>query len=180
VGRMSRMARRDDHSAAATSDRPLDLGAGSKVYPASMALKVSDLAGRVGLTPDTLRYYERLGLLPEPERSPSGYRQYDEGLTDRLRFIKGAQRFGLRLSEIRELLEIQDRGVCPCGHTQKLLRARVTEIDEELRRLERLRGDLVGMIERADCDAPTSMSWPCAVEFIEGRRCDDEPGCCSL
>ena len=144
-----------------------------------MALKVSQIAGRAGLTPATVRYYEQLGLLPPPERTQSGYRQYDENTADRLRFIKGAQRFGLRLEEIRELLDIQDRGQCPCGHTQDLLRARVAEVDEEMRRLRRLRKDLLHMIERADCDAPTSMSWPCAAEFIEGGRCED--GCeCSL
>jgi DNA-binding transcriptional MerR regulator len=142
-----------------------------------MALRVSDVAGRVGLTPATIRYYERLGLLPTPERTSSGYRQYDEEVTDRLRFIKGAQRFGLRLEEIRELLDIQARGQCPCGHTQELLRTRVAEVDEEIGRLKNLRTDLLQMIERADCDAPASMSWPCAVEFIEGRRCDDETGC---
>ena len=109
-----------------------------------------------------------------PERTPSGYRQYNEDMADRLRFIKGAQRFGLRLEEIRELLEIQDSGQCPCGHTRELLRTRVAEVDEEMRRLRRLRRDLLQMIERADCDAPASMSWPCAVEFIEGGRCDDE------
>ena len=59
-----------------------------------------------------MRYDERLGLLPKPERSPCGYRQYDEELADRLRFIKGAQRFGLPLEEIKELLDIQDRGSC--------------------------------------------------------------------
>ena len=142
-----------------------------------MALRVSEVADRVGLTPATIRYYERLGLLPTPERTPSGYRQYDEDVGDRLRFIKGAQRFGLRLDEIRQLLDIQDQGQCPCGHTQELLRTRVREVDEEMRRLRGLRQDLLQMIARADCDAPASMSWPCAVEFIEGRRCDDEPGC---
>jgi DNA-binding transcriptional MerR regulator len=142
-----------------------------------MALRVSDVAGRVGLTTATIRYYERLGLLPPPQRTPAGYRQYDEDVADRLRFIKGAQRFGLRLDEIRELLDVQDRGQCPCGHTQELLRGRVAEVDEEMRRLQQLRSDLLAMIERADCDAPTSLSWPCAVEFIEGRGCDDARGC---
>jgi DNA-binding transcriptional MerR regulator len=139
-----------------------------------MALRVSDVAGRVGLTPATVRYYERLGLVPTPERTPSGYRQFDGNVADRLRFIKGAQRFGLRLDEIRELLDIQDQGQCPCGHTQALLRTRVAEVDEEMRRPRRLRSDLLAMIERADCDAPASMTWPCAVEFIERGRCDDE------
>jgi DNA-binding transcriptional MerR regulator len=142
-----------------------------------MALRVSEVADRVGLTPATIRYSERLGLLPTPERTPSGYRQYDEGVGDRLRFIKGAQRFGLRLDEIRQLLDIQDQGQCPCGHTQELLRTRVREVDEEMRRLRGLRQDLLQMIARADWDAPASMSWPCAVDFIEGRRCDDERGC---
>jgi DNA-binding transcriptional MerR regulator len=158
----------------APGKKSLDLGADSKVYAYAMALKVSELAGRVGLTADTVRYYERLGLLPEPSRSASGYRQYDEELADRLRFIRGAQRFGLRLGEIKELLDIQDNGRCPCGHTQDLLRSRVAEVDRELLRLEQLRTELLTMIQRADCDAPAAMAWPCAVDFIEGRGCNDE------
>ena len=53
--------------------------------------------------------------LPPPPRSPSGYREYDKSTTHRIHFIKGAQGLGLKLAEIRELLEIQDRGACPCG-----------------------------------------------------------------
>jgi DNA-binding transcriptional MerR regulator len=136
----------------------------------NVALRVSDVASRAGLTPATVRYYERLGLLPAPERTASGYRQYDDDVADRLRLIKGAQRFGLRLGEIRELLDIQDRGACPCGHTQELLRKRVANVDEELLRLERLRTDLLRMIQQANSPDPTSMSWPCAVEFIEEGR----------
>jgi DNA-binding transcriptional MerR regulator len=142
-------------------------------------MRISDLARRAGLTPATIRYYERLGLLPAPARSATGYRLYDDELADRLRFIKAAQRFGLRLNEIGELLEVQDRGRCPCGHTQELLRKRVAEVDEELSRLIQLRSELVEMIERADCSAPASMSWACAAEFIEGR-CDCDNECCSV
>lgn len=83
-----------------------------------MNLRISEIAESVGVSSDTIRYYEREGLLPAPARSVSGYRQYDQGIIDRLRFIKGAQAFGLRLSEIGELLEIQDKGACPCGHTE--------------------------------------------------------------
>jgi MerR HTH family regulatory protein len=60
-------------------------------------LTVSVLAGQVGLRPDAVRYYERLGLLPLPARSRAGYRLYDQATVDRLRLIKGAQRVGLRL-----------------------------------------------------------------------------------
>ena len=61
-----------------------------------MALTVSGLAEQAGISADTVRYYERLGLLPPPARTPAGYRQYDESAARRLRFIKGAQRVGLR------------------------------------------------------------------------------------
>jgi hypothetical protein len=64
---------------------PLDLGARSRVYLLGMALTVSALADQVGLSADTVRYYERVGLLPEPARSASGYRLYDQTAVGRLR-----------------------------------------------------------------------------------------------
>ena len=80
-----------------------------------MALTVSALAGQVGLSADTVRYYERVGLLPEPARSAAGYRLYDQDAVGRLRLIKGAQRAGLRLREIGELLQVADQGQCPAA-----------------------------------------------------------------
>jgi DNA-binding transcriptional MerR regulator len=100
-----------------------------------MDLTVSKLAREVGLTADTVRYYEKAGLLPAPARTPAGYRVYHEDDVERLRFIRGAQRIGLRLRE-KELLDIRDRGLCPCGHTEDLLRRRVSEIDAEITRLQ--------------------------------------------
>jgi DNA-binding transcriptional MerR regulator len=70
-----------------------------------MALTVSALADQAGLSADTVRYYERVGLLPEPARSAAGYRLYDQAAVGRLRLIKGAQRAGLRLRDIGELLQ---------------------------------------------------------------------------
>lgn len=82
-----------------------------------------------------MRYCERLGLLHPPVRSPARYRLYGQATVDRLRLIKGAQRVGLRLREIRELLKVVDRGQCPCGHTQALLTQRLAEVDAEPARL---------------------------------------------
>lgn len=117
-----------------------------------MALTVSKLASQVGLSPDAIRYYERIGMLPHPERTPSGYRLYGDDAVERIRFVKGVQRLGLRLSEIRELLDIRDRGLCPCGHTEELLRKRIAELDDEIDRLGSLRGDLVRMVEERSAD----------------------------
>lgn len=97
----------------------LDLGAHSRVYRPAMSLKVSELADKAGVSTDTVRYYEKEELLAEPERTQSGYRQYDEGAVERLHFIPGAQTLGLKLGDIKELLAIRDRGACPCGHTQQ-------------------------------------------------------------
>ena len=113
-----------------------------------MALTVSALADTVGLSPDTVRYYERVGLLPEPARSAAGYRLYDQAAVGRLRLIKGAQRAGLRLRDIGELLQVADQGRCPCGHTETLLRERLAEVRAELDRLRALEADLVGLLER--------------------------------
>ena len=95
-------------------------------------LTVSKLAEEAGTSADTVRYYERIGLLPEAERSAAGYRLYDGEAVERLRFIKRAQRFGLRLEAIAELLDVRQRGLCPCGHTRRLLEDRVAELDGEL------------------------------------------------
>ncbi len=110
-------------------------------------LTVSKLAVEVGTSADTVRYYERIGLLPETERSPSGYRLYGDEAVDRLRFIKRAQRFGLRLETIGELLDVRRQGLCPCGHTRRFLEERVAELDEEMASLARLRDDISRMIE---------------------------------
>jgi DNA-binding transcriptional MerR regulator len=131
-------------------------------------LTVSDLAARVGVSPDAVRYYERLGLLPPPARSMAGYRRYDERAIQRLRFVKGAQRVGLRLREIAELLEVVDRGQCPCGHTETLLRERLAAVDTELARLAALRGELARLLAQAPeqaCTVDTAEGWWCVQAF---------------
>lgn len=124
-------------------------------------LTVSKLADRVGTSADTVRYYERIGLLPEPDRSPSGYRVYDEDAVERVQFIKYAQRFGLRLEEIGELLEIRERGLCPCGHTRRLLERRLAELDHDMAAMARLRRDIAQMLDelppRAGAGGPTDL-----------------------
>jgi DNA-binding transcriptional MerR regulator len=123
---------------------------------------VSGLAKRVGVGPDTIRYYEKVGLLHEPARTASAYRRYDEAAVDRLRFIQGCQRLGLRLREIRTLLEVRDTGICPCEPAEALLRERLAELDNQLAELTALRAELTSMVERlpsADCASPTPGTW---------------------
>ena len=130
-------------------------------------LTVSKLADQVGTSADTVRYYERIGLLPEAERSPSGYRLYGDEAVERLRFIKRAQRFGLRLEAIAELLDVRQRGLCPCGHTRRMLEDRVAELDEEMSSLARLRADIVSMVDDLPESPPASAEWQCGSDLIQ-------------
>jgi len=111
-----------------------------------MALSVSQLAGRAGISSDTVRYYGRLGLLPETGRTKAGHRYYDDSALDRLRFIKGAQWFDLRLEDIRELLAVLDTEACACGHTRDVLLRRIALIDEQQARLEEIRAALCRLV----------------------------------
>ncbi len=125
-------------------------------------MTVAGLSQRTGVPGDSIRYYERVGLLPKPPRSEAGYRRYGEDAVDRLRFIQGAQRLGLRLREIGDLLMIRDTGKCPCGDAAVLLRDRMDEIDTEMSRLEKLRVELDQMVKQLpsqDCPDPVPGVW---------------------
>ncbi|MBO0833017.1 MAG: MerR family transcriptional regulator [Actinobacteria bacterium] len=135
-------------------------------------MSITELAVKASVRPDTIRYYEREGLLPVPERTAGDHRRYDERALDRLQFIRGAKRLGLRLDAIGQLLEIRDTGQCPCESAADLLRHRLTEIDAEMTRLAELREQLTGMLTAMPgpaCPDPVPGTWrPAASD--DGRR----------
>jgi DNA-binding transcriptional MerR regulator len=133
---------------------------------------VSQLAAEVGSSPDTLRYYERIGLLPEPPRTPGGYRAYDDSARDRLAFIQGAQRLGLTLADVRDLLAVRDTGECPCEPAEEHLARRLAEVDAEITRLETLRDQMRTMhdaIVARTCPPPEPGTW-----CLEPDSCADQ------
>lgn len=137
-------------------------------------MRVAELAAAAGVAPDTVRYYERSGLLASPPRTSGGYRAFPSSDVDRLRFIQGCQRLGLRLKEIGELLTVRDTGECPCEPAAELLRRRIAEIDAEAARLAALRADLVHMVDSVPdgpCHDPEPGTWCEATErtLTEGR-----------
>ncbi len=101
---------------------------------------IGTLARQAGVPIQTIRYYEQMGLLAKARRTASGYRLYRPEALERLQFIKKAKSLGLRLENVREILDLTDRGRCPCGHVQRLLQARLQELREkiaDMRTLER-------------------------------------------
>jgi DNA-binding transcriptional MerR regulator len=135
-------------------------------------LTVSDLARQAGVSPDTVRYYDRVGLLPTADRSPSGYRLYPPDVVERVRFIRGAKSLGLQLQHIALLLDVMDRGRCPCGHTEALLRGRLAAIDEEIASLSRLRDELERLLDThpaTACPDEDAGTWWCRNDFDRRR-----------
>ncbi len=113
-------------------------------------MKIGKLAQRLGLNTQTIRYYERIELLPEPERTKSGYRAYGEGDERRLRFIKNARSAGLTLGEIKEVLAFHERGEAPCAYVTEAIARKAEEIERQIaeltefkRQLNRLQGKAV-------------------------------------
>ena len=126
-------------------------------------MRIGELAKSAGVTPDTIRYYEREGLLPSPERTPSGYRDYGPGVMDDLLFIKKAQALGLKLSAVREVLEISSGGKPPCEHVRATVSARLVEVEQRLRELRALRATLRETLQRLDRAPSPKAGCRCAV-----------------
>lgn len=122
-----------------------------KSHMEKVTYQIGELAGRSGLTPDALRYYERLGLLPPARRTGGGFRVYPAAALERLRFIKQAQHLGLSLREIHDLLGYRDRGgVEECRRVAALLRAKLAELETRIAELQEFRLTLVGL--QAECE----------------------------
>jgi DNA-binding transcriptional MerR regulator len=127
-------------------------------------MTVAKLARAVGTSPDTVRYYERLGLLPDTSRSDAGYRIFGERDVERMRFIQSAQRLGFSLAEIAELLDLREHGLCPCGRARDRLTAKLPEIDEKLAALQALRDTITTVLGGAD---RSGRCWSCPPQILQ-------------
>ncbi len=125
-------------------------------------MQIGEIARSVGLATSAIRFYEEKGLLPEPERTASGYRDYDPSVVDRLQFIRAGQAVGLTLRELGQVLDIRDRGDSPCRHVTELIDDKISDVDQRLRDLRALRRDLVGLRENAGQVDPAE----CAPESV--------------
>lgn len=105
-------------------------------------MRIGELAGKLGLNPRTIRFYESIGVLPEAARTPSGYREYGEADLGRLRFVKLAQSLGLTLDDIGEILALRDRGEAPCAYVREVIDQQAAAIERRIEELDRMRLEL--------------------------------------
>lgn len=131
-------------------------------------MRIGELASLGDVTAKTVRYYESIGLLPEPKRTDAGYRDYGPDAVDRLRFIRDAQASGLTLSEIASVLELKGAGQRSCSHTASLLIRHLADIDDQIERLQAARSTLAELAERAARLDPSTCTDPNRCQVIAG------------
>jgi MerR family transcriptional regulator, copper efflux regulator len=128
-------------------------------------MTIGKVASAACVSIDTLRFYERQGLLGRPRRNFSGYREYPEAVLEQLRFIRDAKELGFTLREIRELLSMGVRSTRECGPVTRKAEARLAALDGELRKLRRMRRTLARMVR--DCAGACAQCPDCRA----GRPC---------
>lgn len=110
-------------------------------------MKIGEVAKRSGIGIETIRFYEREGLLLKPERRPSGYRQYDEATVERLNYVRRAKELGFTLAEVKELLELSAAHSI-CEHIRQRAEKKITDIDSKIRNLQQMKRSLGKIVQR--------------------------------
>jgi len=131
-------------------------------------MRIGVLAEQTNTTTQTIRYYESIGLIPDPQRTTAGYRIYDDAAVERLRFIRQAQSSGLTLTEIQSILELKEAGATSCEHTHALLEQHLADLDDQIERLMRARNDLAMLAARAGRLDPSDCTDPNRCQVISG------------
>lgn len=121
-----------------------------------MALKIGQVAERGGVNLQTIRYYEREGLLPEPPRLQSGYRMFPDNTVRRVRFIKRAQDLGFTLAEIKDLLALRIDHQRNRAEVREMAQAKMSDIEQKIRTLRNMKRVLQELTERCSGCGPSS------------------------
>lgn len=128
---------------------------------------IGTLGQAAGVNLETIRYYEKIGLLPAPARAASGYRRYDEGAVKRLRFIRRGRELGFSIDEIRTLLQLADHPEQPCAQADALTRQHLAEVEAKIADLQAIQAALSRL---AHCASATAEHCR-LIEALDARQC---------
>jgi len=137
-------------------------------------LRIGEVAKLAEVGIETIRYYEKQGLLAEPDRKPSGYRQYDESVVARLQFIRSAKELGFTLAEIKELLGLWFDAETRCVHVRQRAEQKVADIEDKIRTLQKMKRSLKKIISQCE-NRDAVDECPLWQGLVEPRR-SREPG----
>jgi DNA-binding transcriptional MerR regulator len=126
-------------------------------------MRIGQIAAESGVPPKTLRFWEDLGIIPEPARTASGYRDYEPDIIDRLAFVRHAQSAGFTLEQIRGILIIGDSGEPPCAHVGELIAKRLEQLDTRIAQLAITRERLTALAKRAVAQDPAACQGYCSI-----------------
>ena len=125
-------------------------------------MQITDLARRTGVSSKTIRYYEEIDLLPDPQRASNGYRQYGDKDINRLSLVAGARRLDFSLAEIKEILDLRDRNEPPCNTMLDLLENKSKQIQQRIQELQQLEMELQQLYT-------LGLTFP--TDDVEGKNC---------
>lgn len=140
-------------------------------------MKIGELAKKTGCQVVTIRYYEKEGLLAEPERTESNYRVYGEEDIERLHFIRHCRHHGMKLSEIRELLAFKDNPKADCSWINTMIEGHIAGINKQIASLTHLKGHLEGLLKKCSgsassgCGILKSLHDAASCPYCEDSRC---------
>lgn len=142
--------------------------------PILRVMRIGELADRTGTTTKTIRYYEDIGLLPEPDRDFNDYRDYSEDAVERLAFIRDAQATGFTLTEIASILDLRSQGETTCHHVIDLLERHMTALDQHIETLLQTREKLASLTARARSLDPADCVDPNRCQTISHAQGSDD------
>ncbi|MFN4279924.1 heavy metal-responsive transcriptional regulator [Thermosynechococcus sp.] len=120
--------------------------------------QIKEVAEQLRIHPQTLYYYERIGLLPPPQRTPGGYRQFTEVDIERLQFIQRAKALGFRLKEIRQLLDLREQRTFTCWAVYEQLQQKIAAIEVQMLELQALKQELETLLQECHSRLATGMT----------------------
>lgn len=129
-------------------------------------LRIGEVSERSGLAPSAIRYYESLDLVPTPERTESGYRDYSSEDVDLLRFVARLRALEFPLSDVREIVALRRDGKAPCAAVRSTISREAAAIEDRIKDLQRLKGELRALEETAR-DLPDDWPTVCVCNVIE-------------
>lgn len=129
-----------------------------KAVPVDIDMNISQLAKAVGVSTDTVRFYEKQGLISSPERQVNGYRSYTEAHVGLVRFVRGAQALGFSLAEIRTILPQVSQGTFGRTEIEQQLKAKIAQIDAHMMQLRTLKKELTATFNALRCSSTQPVS----------------------
>lgn len=136
-------------------------------------MRIGEASEEAGLEATAIRFYEKQGVLPQPERTDSGYRDYSDEDVDLLRFVRRARSLEIPLDDVRQIVDLRSRGQAPCEVVRRVMAREATAIESRIAELQVLRDELTRLRDLADRVADDWPGGDCVCHIVEAENISD-------